>query len=654
MTTSYQNSPAAYLEDRPVLTRGQARFLGVMAPLIIALGGTWLATGDWTEQFEAVTLDWRFRVRGPRQPPLGIIIVEIDEESRRALKRDGRQFDLREHLPSVIDHLADAGALVIGLDIWFEEQSSSETDQLLAQAISGANVVLAVTHTDGRLKRAPDLFLASRPQEGVITVYPDPGNVLRRFPRRLYLNVLREDGPSLDVRFIPHFPLALAQYAALQHDEDARVDFDEEGAARIGPYVVHPGELIDFAATERGDGADGPRWRTLRFRDAAGGNFSGSDVDGAIVIIGESRSIQDSFVMPLSKAAAPGSYYHANALAHILEQRRFNDGWSRKWRRFALSFALAFAAGLFAWNQRPWWRYRRGLGLLPAYLLAGTAVFLGGWTWLTFYSFNRSQLLPLFAPLGAMSLALASGLAAQWIITSANTRRLDRRNRQIESLFGQSVSNSILEALKRNPEQIRRTETREVSVLFCDLRNFTAQSSEMAPAEVATMLNEYFNYVTAAVFEHDGFIDKFVGDEIMAVFSVPFAQPDHAERAVRTAVAMKRRLAELNRVRTARGQRPLDCGLGVHCGPAAAGHIGSRERSNYTVVGTTVNLAARIEQLTKHGEILVSDIVRRQLPSDINVRFWNRMELRGAHGRFDLYEIELDPEKPSAEDRAAA
>jgi adenylate cyclase len=267
------------------------------------------------------------------------------------------------------------------------------------------------------------------------------------------------------------------------------------------------------------------------------------------------------------------------------------------------------------------------------------ALFLGGWTSLTFLLFEKNILLPLVGPLVAMSLALGSGLAAQWVILSENAKRLAQRMRHIEALFGQSVSPNVLEALKRSPERIRRTETRDVSVLFCDLRGFTAQTSEMEPADVAAMLNEYFNYITAAVFEHDGFIDKFVGDEVMVVFSVPFEQEDHPARAVRTAIAIKQRLAELNRVRAAREQPPLNCGLGIHCGPAAAGHIGSRQRSNYTVVGTTVNLAARIEHFTSGGEILVSNAVRRKLPPEIPVRLWDKVEIRGASGVHELYEV---------------
>ncbi|MFQ5429416.1 MAG: CHASE2 domain-containing protein [Phycisphaerae bacterium] len=637
------DSPTAYLADRPVLSRRQARILGVAAPLLLAAVGAWIGGHVWLDRPEGLTIDWRFRARGPRQPPRNIIIVEIDETSRRSLQRGGRRFNLREHLAPAVDHLAEAGALVVGLDVWLTDLTTPEIDGRLAEVIRNSNVVLAVTHTDGVLKRAASPFRASAPHEGVITVYPDVGNVLRRLPERLYLDVLGPSGDPDDLTTILHFPLALAWFAALEEDPGAKIVLEND-SIRIGRFAAYAREWIDVAALPgSAKSAAGSRWRTLRFDDVVRGAFDAAPVDGAIVLLGESRKITDSHVMSLSDELVPGIYYHANALAHILEGRHFNAAWASGLRRRGLTAFLVLAAGLFAWNQREWWRHRRSAWLLIGYLLIGVAVFPGGWATTAFVLFKSGVLLPVTGPILGMGLALASGFACQWVILGENARRLDRRARRIETLFGQSVSDSVLEALRQHPERIQHTQTRDVSVLFCDLRGFTARTEEMAPADVAEMLNEYFNYITDAVFEQDGFIDKFVGDEVMAVFSVPFEQKDHPLRAVRAAMAIKRRLAELNRLRTARGDAPLSCGLGLHCGLAAAGHIGSRQRSNYTVVGTTVNLAARIEQFTSGGEILVSEALRRRLPPEIRLRQWGTREIRGSSGPHTLYEVEMEP-----------
>lgn len=635
-----RDSPTAYLEDRPVLSRPAARLLGVAAPLLIALATALIPGGGAIERLEDLTIDIRFRVRGPRQPPRNIVIVEIDERSRQGLKQGDRRFDLRANLAPAIENLAEAGALVVGLDVWLTDLTSPEIDDRLAGAVGASDVVLAAAYADGQVKRAPKLFLASEPMEGMVSVSPDAG-VLRRLPETLYLNLLGESGSPDDLIYLPHFPLVLALYAAWEKDESAQIIF-EENLARIGPYSARARELIDFAAVNAKGGNREARWRTLRFEDAVRGTFDPAEITGAIVLVGEAGILRDSFAMPLADGFVPGVYYHANVLAQILEDRHFSADWNAGLRSRGLVAGLTFVVGLFAWNQRRWWEYHRGTLLLLCYLLVGVVVFLGGWTYLASSMFDRNILLPVVKPLMGMGVALATGLASQLVILNASANRLALRARQIEAMFGQSVSRQVLDALKEQPERILETQTRDVSVLFCDMRNFTALSSSMAPAEVAALLNEYFNHITEAVFENDGFIDKFVGDEVMAVFSAPFEQPDHPARAVRTGVAIKQRLGDLNRLRLARGQPALDCGLGIHCGPAAAGHIGSKQRSNYTVVGNTVNLAARIEQHTKGGEILISKAVQERLPPEIGVTHWGSVALRGADGLHDLYEVSAD------------
>ncbi|MCZ6815719.1 MAG: adenylate/guanylate cyclase domain-containing protein [Planctomycetota bacterium] len=642
--TDNPDSTADYLKDRPVLTQGQARFLWFAAPLLIAACGAWIMGAVSIERLEDVTIDWRFRLRGPRKPPANIVIVELDEASRHSLKHDGRRFNAREHLAPAINNLADAGAVAIGLDILLEDAGDPAFDGPLVEAIGSTNVVLAAAHAGG-MKRAAAAFLATdpKPSEGLITVEHDAG-VLRRFPRRLSLDVLESDGAGgLLLEPIAHFPLVLAMYAIGESDESAQFVI-EDRTARMGSYSVAPRELIDFSSTQSESDAGVLGWKTIRFEDAVRGSFDAASVDGSIVLVGEAGMLWDSHTMSLSAGPVAGVYYHANALAHILGRRRFDTRWAGGWRRAALTGTLAFVGGLMAWNPCRWWRHRRGTLLLLGNLLAGVVIFLGGWAWLTCVLFERNVLLPMIQPLIVTSIVLGFGLAAQWTISNANTRRLDRRARRIETLFAQSVSSKVLKALKERPEEIGRMQNREVSVLFCDIRDFTAHTSKMQPAEVADLLNEYFDYITQAAFDHDGFIDKFVGDEVMVVFSVPFEQADHPVRAVRTAIAIKRRLTAFNAARRARGQPALNCGIGIHSGPAAAGHIGSRQRSNYTVVGTTVNLAARIEHFTRQGEILVSDAVRRELPPEFLVRPWEEVEIRGSAGKHKLFEIKVDGE----------
>jgi len=156
-------------------------------------------------------------------------------------------------------------------------------------------------------------------------------------------------------------------------------------------------------------------------------------------------------------------------------------------------------------------------------------------------------------------------------------------------------------------------ESRTVTVLFADLRGFTAMSEALPSDYVVSMLNDFHSRMVAAVFACEGTFDKYLGDGLMAYFGAPVPAADHAVRAVRCAISMKKSLAEMNAARAARGEPPLRMGVGVHSGPVVLGDIGAPSRREYTAVGDTVNVAARIQELTKTVEfpVLVSDETRR-------------------------------------------
>lgn len=178
---------------------------------------------------------------------------------------------------------------------------------------------------------------------------------------------------------------------------------------------------------------------------------------------------------------------------------------------------------------------------------------------------------------------------------------------KVRNLLGKVVSNEVAEELLNNEIELGGEE-REASILFCDIRNFTSLSETMPPSDLLNLLNRYFDRVTSVIDDQQGIVDKYIGDAVMAVFGVPIPRPNHAELAVNAALGMIETLEEFNKEISAELGIKLNFGIGINTGKAVAGNMGSESRMNYTLIGDTVNLASRLEALTKNYNtpILVS------------------------------------------------
>ena len=180
-----------------------------------------------------------------------------------------------------------------------------------------------------------------------------------------------------------------------------------------------------------------------------------------------------------------------------------------------------------------------------------------------------------------------------------NTMTAGLRERERErDVFGRVVTPEVRELLLSDQLELGG-ETRRVTVLFSDIRGFSTVAEAMSPQELVTFLNEYLTEMTNAIRPWGGYINNFIGDAIVAVFGAPVGQTDKEWRAVAAALAMRERLALLNQRRVARGESPIDNGVGIGTGEAVAGQIGSLERLMYTVIGDTVNVAQRLSDLNK-------------------------------------------------------
>jgi adenylate cyclase len=229
-------------------------------------------------------------------------------------------------------------------------------------------------------------------------------------------------------------------------------------------------------------------------------------------------------------------------------------------------------------------------------------------------------------------------------------RGLAERDR-VRSLLGKVVSPAIAEELLSREIELGGEE-REVSVLFSDVRNFTTLAERASPREVVELLNRYLTRASAIVERHGGVVDKYIGDGMMALFGAPLAHPDHAARAVRCALELGESLAGLNRELSL--AQPLAIGVGVHTDRVVAGNMGSLDRLNYTVIGDGVNLASRLEGLTRrYGVAAIASDATRAASPELAFRELDRVRVKGRSAPVAIFEP-LGPRDALTPERADA
>ena len=254
-------------------------------------------------------------------------------------------------------------------------------------------------------------------------------------------------------------------------------------------------------------------------------------------------------------------------------------------------------------------------------LWASAAGILAGYLW-----FFRTALDDPRIRIGGVMLILITASLASLIVTSQIRLLAETRARARLRRF---VSPDVADELERRHELLDRPVSREVTVLFVDIRGFTPRAERMAPAEAVAFLNQFFQRVTRAVFEQQGTVDKYIGDCVMVLFGAPMTQPDDATRAIAAARGIVRSIAEWNVERAVRGEWPVRVGIGLNTAHVVAGAVGTPQKLEYTVIGDGVNVAARVCALAKDK------------PAAILLTEATRVRVTSAHAWLDFGEITL-------------
>lgn len=219
----------------------------------------------------------------------------------------------------------------------------------------------------------------------------------------------------------------------------------------------------------------------------------------------------------------------------------------------------------------------------------------------------------------------------------------DRERRQLRSAFKTYVSKQMLTKILENPTSLAlQGQRKELTILFSDIRKFSTLSDRIEPEVIHRLLNMYFNQMTKIAFDYDGFVDKFIGDGLLCFFGDPIFHPDHALRAVRAAIEMQKAVRDLEpQIQANLGLDPIVIRIGINTGHVIVGNMGSAERMEYTVLGSDVNLAQRLEASATPGQIMISHKTYQHVKNAIEVREIGEIKVKGFEHPVQVYEVEL-------------
>jgi adenylate cyclase len=568
---------------------------------------------------------WRLRstdfLHGDVPPGEEIIIVAIDDASIAQLGPWPWPHSTHAQLIEALTQ-----ARVISLDVLFE---ATEPDSALVKATAGAGNVVYPIMAVLPERAGPGLIPAQALIEpapalqtnaaglGTVNVLPDSDGVVRRVP----LAVQKDDRQveALNLQILRH-------YLGLPPGPPGELNTGIFVADALAIPVDQWGRMIVNFVGEPGT------FSTVSYADVLSGVAPPETFRGKIVLVGQMELTGggDHHLVPTSHGGRPmaGVEVQANIIHTILKHRYLRE--QSLVSDVALILGLALLSGLVLPRIRPVWS-------LPCSLFLGIAYWL-----LAFVAFDRGLVLDLLYPTASLTMSHVAIVMGRFVIEQ-------RRRHRVTDLFGRYVSpeiaRDILSRSETAPIELGG-EQREITVLFADIRGFTALSERLSPRRVVEILNQHLARMAEVVFEHRGTVDKFTGDGLMALFGAPLPQASHAAQAVRAALALQACAQQVN-------DGTLQYGIGIHTGEAVVGNIGSQRRLDYTAIGDTVNLASRLESLATPGQILISQATYEHTQDEIQAREIGPSLVKGRQEPVIVYKVKSSDVFPLTLDGSA-
>jgi class 3 adenylate cyclase/CHASE2 domain-containing sensor protein len=511
----------------------------------------------------------------PRPVANDVALVGLDEPFLESMREPVAL--MHPHLARFLAAMAVARPAVVGLDVVLParsyrfiapvDQPGANYDAMLLRALLQVKrevpVLLAKTwDVENRSFRAilVDYVVAARPS-GPSPVPGEPD------PRASALVCADEDG------VVRRFPDASCQPDGTVYGMAAKLAAYAGKAQAWSGYIDYTvGEPLRYV----------PLAEVLAWLDKGDAERLKAAFGGRIVLLGPIRTFEDRHTVPVALAAwepgvrqVPGVLIHAQSVRSIMANGLLQPA------PLILEAAIAALFTLLWWVRRAWLGGALYVVAAVALIAISTSLLLNG------------LVLPVVA-------ALVAGIAAAALRFGVEAVRDAREKRVLKGSFEGTVSPQVLREILAGRIAPGQAERKRACVLFSDIRGFTRRSEGMQPEKLVAMLNLYFTAMSDVVHKHHGTVDKFIGDGLMAFFGAPEPLERPEQNAFDAAQEMLERLAEVNAELAKQGEEPLRIGIGLHSGEIFVGHIGSRERHNYTAIGDAVNVASRLEGLTKN------------------------------------------------------
>ena len=569
------------------------------------------------ERVEYSARDVLMRLRGVQQPSGDIVIVAIDDDS---FNWTGYQWPWpRSYLAEIVDQVNAGGGKIVGVDIFlFEPDKESANDQAFADALGKAPFAVSVLQI---FESSVDNFTVSTLLQP-LTPYQQTldGIGVTAFTRdedAIVRSVQAYDTYNGEIYF--HWAFEVARlYLGVDEPSNPTnksVQFNGQTIPLRGGQV-----LVNFA----GPSGTYPTYSAAYVHDGITLEENPDAFRGKIVLIGATTvTLQDIYPTPFSaQVPTAGVEIVASAIDTLISGQHLTD--APPWLALTLTIVAAILATFISRSKRPTFTVVVLILTMAGYAIAGLILFI-----------RARYILPIIAPQAMLFLGVVLPTLEQ-----AVSQELEKR--RVRNLFSRFISPEMVDQMMSTQDINSLNKRADVSIIFSDIRGFTTLSEKLSPEDVVALLNPYLEAMSNVIYKHGGTVDKYEGDAIIAFFGEPVPFKDHAVRALRASLDMRKALEDLRNKWEKEGRpNQIEMGIGINSGEVFVGLLGSAQRINYTVIGDNANLASRLQDLTKTyaWPILISESTYQQVKDEFDTELADAVVVKGKTKPVNVYKV---------------